>query len=75
MDPNANLQQQLCLASLILKADDENKTVDSPEAVLLAELVVALDEWLRKGGFLPHAWEPPTVPFARRSTAAQGEPS
>jgi hypothetical protein len=29
------------------------------DGVRLAELVVALDEWIRKGGFLPYRWRYP----------------
>jgi hypothetical protein len=29
------------------------------DATRLAELVLALDEWIRKGGFLPTRWRRP----------------
>lgn len=51
MDPNANLKEQVKLATLLV--DDENA---SDDATRLAELVLSLDEWIRKGGFLPQAW-------------------
>lgn len=52
MDPNANLVEQLELARSIL---DEGKYPDDrPDR--LAELVIALDEWIKKGGFLPVQW-------------------
>lgn len=59
MDPNANLREQLKLAKRLAMGMARN---DSPEARLddadrLAELVLALDEWLTKGGFLPAIWE------------------
>ncbi len=61
MDPNANLREQLEIASAIL-ADYDNDASPSPEAlvnavVTLAEQVIALDQWIRAGGFLPDAWD------------------
>jgi hypothetical protein len=57
MDPNANLTEQLSLAQKIV--DGRYAIHDSLEADAdrLAELVVALDGWIRGGGFLPAAWE------------------
>jgi hypothetical protein len=52
MDPNANLTEQLEIAALLLN-DDPNNAV---AAIRLAELVEALDGWLKGGGFLPDAW-------------------
>lgn len=71
MDPESNLEEQLALAKGILKTMDEVRDLrdeDDPESIAiandvaddaerLAELVLALDEWLRKGGFLPRKWE------------------
>lgn len=51
MDPNANLTEALSLAHTIVEDDDE-----SSDATRLAELVLALDQWIRMGGFLPGAW-------------------
>jgi hypothetical protein len=58
MDPNANLAAQLGIArSVIDRLDIEEPEVDLTNAAGdLAELVLALDEWLAKGGFLPEAW-------------------
>jgi hypothetical protein len=58
MDPTANLTEQLSIARSLL---DVHGVAMSPDDVAdnaerLAELVVALDEWLRKGGFLPDPW-------------------
>jgi len=56
VDPNANLAEQLELARELV--DDEN-----PDAARLAELVIALDEWIARGGFLPLRWaRPPREP-------------
>ena len=52
MDPNANLEEQLRLANRFA-----NGKGDFMEAERLAELVLALDEWIRGGGFIPAAWK------------------
>ncbi len=60
MDPDANLSEQLELARSIIGEFDRPN--DNPEifmridAARLAELVIALDEWLSKGGFKPARW-------------------
>ena len=52
MDPNANLEEQRELAYRIVELNDSREaTYDR-----LAELVIALDEWITKGGALPTAW-------------------
>lgn len=54
MDPTANLKEQLDLAKEIL----EGKPLPGA-AERLAELVIALHEWLKSGetfGFLPAQW-------------------
>jgi len=51
MTPDANLKEALRLASRV-EGNDEN----TAEAQRLAELVKALDRWLRNGGKLPKAW-------------------
>jgi len=63
MDPDANLEEQLSLAQSIIEGDnvdpEGHHVVSSPEdAERLAELVLALHEWIQKGGALPSAWEP-----------------
>ena len=63
MDPNANLTEQLRLARRIMaqwdRSDDETADCESiaTNAARLAYLVVSLDEWRTKGGFLPQRWE------------------
>jgi len=55
MDPVANLKEQLELANDIVKQTAEGCTfIDVETADRLAELVLALDEWRRKGGFDPY---------------------
>lgn len=54
MDPEENLREQLWLARSLVEAESPKKE----SAQRLAELVLALDEWLRKGGVLPRTWAP-----------------
>jgi hypothetical protein len=54
MDPDSNLKEQLELSSSLLCCE-EGADIYS-EALRLADLVEALDEWIKKGGFLPSAW-------------------
>ena len=56
MDPNANLDRLLELARRM--ADQEADDIEEDNAIELAELILALDEWLRRGGFLPRRWLP-----------------
>lgn len=56
MDPDSNLAEQLRLAARIVQCLDKSRPIDDDDAGRLAELVESLDEWLREGGFLPHAW-------------------
>ena len=63
MDPNANLYEQIKCATRIIHAFDNADeatgewTVNQDDAYRLAETVCALDQWIRKGGFLPTQWE------------------
>lgn len=69
MDPNANLEEQLTIVERINACRDhaneqtgEHQGFDGEpcqcvdDAERLAELVEALDGWIRRGGFLPDAW-------------------
>ena len=70
MDPKANIKRQRELAKEIHAIWDDcngdgTLTAEQAEVVAdkaneLAELVLALDEWRRKGGFDPYANETPT---------------
>lgn len=51
MDPDANLKDQLTIAAMIADGTAKPHHVDR-----LAELVIALHEWIAGGGFLPSAW-------------------
>ena len=55
MDPDANLAEQLELANRILACGAGE--MEDGELERLAELVEALDEWIKSGGFLPEAWQ------------------
>lgn len=50
VDPDANLEEMLGLAEHLVEAGDT-------ESARLAELVLAMNEWLVKGGALPDEWE------------------
>lgn len=51
MDPNANLAEQRRIVANMVDGH-----ITDEDALRLAELVIALDEWISKGGFLPSAW-------------------
>jgi hypothetical protein len=51
MDPDANLKEQLEIA---LRVADGTYCDD--DTMRLGELVLGLDEWIRRGGFLPERW-------------------
>ena len=55
MDPNANLAEQLDSAKAILAAEDLDSDALT-DITRLSELVIALDDWIKKGGFLPTDW-------------------
>jgi membrane-bound lytic murein transglycosylase MltF len=55
MDPDANLTEQRRLAARLV-AYDQN-TAHMEEARRLAELVEAMDVWLKNGGRLPKEWK------------------
>ena len=59
MDPNANLKEQLKLAHRILSEFDNEKMNGFvlQDSERLAELVIALNEWLSAGGFKPEQWK------------------
>jgi hypothetical protein len=57
MDPNENLTEQLQIAREMTTDRDGGFTNQSESTLRLAELVIALDEWIRKGGFIPEAWD------------------
>lgn len=64
MDPKANLKEQIALAKELNEIWDDcngdgtlsnaRAQYAAQQAGRLAELVIALDEWQRKGGFSPY---------------------
>lgn len=56
MDPTANLEEQLKLALELVENDLPNEVLDH-DATRLAALVLALNEWIQKGGSLPIQWQ------------------
>ena len=59
MDPTENLRDQLELANKIANYTHTGPTWTDPSylwATELAERVLALNEWIRRGGFLPEQW-------------------
>lgn len=51
MDPTANLKEQL---EIVKRINAGKGTIH--DLGRLAELIEALDQWLRNGGFLPRQW-------------------
>lgn len=56
MDPEANLKEQREIARQLVDGTIESEGYLEERATRLAELVLALDEWIRSGGFLPRQW-------------------
>lgn len=67
MDPNATLAELLALVAELQRLADEPDDPPTDDARIdgylqsaarLAELLAGLDTWIRRGGFLPTAWDP-----------------
>lgn len=62
MDPNANLEEMLRLANkalnLSVEEAERNRADLHADSVRLAELVLAMHEWLNRDGALPDMWAP-----------------
>jgi hypothetical protein len=57
VDPDANLEEQRTLAARIIEGSQGGLGgVDVDDGIRLAELVDALDRWMKGGGFPPAAW-------------------
>lgn len=56
MDPNANLTEQREIVARMLDETQESPDGFANDALRLAELIQALDEWISNGGFLPIQW-------------------
>lgn len=57
MDVNATLARIRVLTGWFLDSDHERSGDFISNALELAELNAALDEWLSRGGFVPDAWK------------------
>lgn len=62
MDPNQTLKEMLEVSSGIIYDVDAGASVDTDDAIRLAELVRNLHVWICKGGFLPDKWVNKEVP-------------
>lgn len=56
MDPNASLTELRDLATRIVNRADGLSPSDVGDVDRLAELALALDEWITRRGSLPNAW-------------------
>lgn len=59
MDPAVNIQEQVALAQQLLSKFDlvdfvEDVAIDLDDVSRLCELVLALDQWQRRGGHSPY---------------------
>ena len=73
MDPNAALDKALAAARSVLTTYDAvtaPHVLDDPDFVVhaaaLAEAMTDLDDWFRRGGFLPSRWRPAEYASARK---------
>lgn len=62
MDPDKALEHLLDSAKFVLGGEAGDMFEESAEE--LAQQLLDLDEWIRRGGFLPHAWQAPNKPQA-----------
>jgi hypothetical protein len=65
MDPDANLKEQLEISREFF-SETVPFAYRQEKAERLAELVLALNEWIEKGGFLPSKWHKFCGPRSRR---------
>ncbi len=56
MDPNATLAELRRFIREYQYRSDMLLRIDHEDTDPIVERIVALDEWLTKGGFLPHDW-------------------
>lgn len=56
MDPDENLKEQRQLAARLLWQQENDQPIDEDDVLRLSELVIALDNWIMAGGFLPKEW-------------------
>ena len=58
MDPNANYAEQLLIAENIAEGEYELESELTEATERLAELILAMRNWLASGGFPPDAFKP-----------------
>jgi len=56
MDPDANLEESMELARKLLSPSPMGSGDIYDDAMRLAELVLAMDKWISREGFLPRRW-------------------
>lgn len=57
MDPDENLKELRELTANFEENDSQETYPSSRDAYRIVELIEALDEWIKKGGFLPAEWQ------------------
>jgi hypothetical protein len=67
MDPNANLdEQRVIVARMHARLDGgevfDNTVAQRLDGERLADLMLALDDWIVGGGFLPASWQQRLLP-------------
>lgn len=70
MDPTANLKEQLELATQLIDTGEDVAN----RSYRLAELVLALNEWILKGGFLPTPWHNAVWDIERKRRTPEVKP-
>ena len=58
MDPDATWAEMMQLSIGLRNEGGGDEDIQLAEGERLAELVLAMDEWLRSGGFLPGVFRP-----------------
>jgi hypothetical protein len=56
MDPDANWEEAIGLAARLASDDEWIRGQDEDNALRLAELVLALHAWVKRGGFPPRVF-------------------
>jgi hypothetical protein len=60
MDPDACWLEALALADRLQNEGSDDVTSRLDDGERLAQLVLSLDEWVKKGGFVPRVFQPKT---------------
>lgn len=73
MDPDSNLERTRELIAEMIEKLDAEQPIDEDDVNTLVEHVQALDNWIRRGGFLPAAWAGRDNPDTNTFTASRSE--